>query len=1165
MFDAIIENFRRRRAERLEKRGYRIKPNQYRRSEGAIKMSKKELLKDIQHFDEPDGEEEEENNGGRGGGRSGGGGHGNTRLPYGLCKRYGIEIGEEWTPRDAWDALAGKGITAEGAYRRLKKGEDPGVPDNPPEVEETTSEETTEEIPTEAEKEPVKSLKTSDGQTVTDLETSYSSWRSSPYMLKGAKEGGGFGFYRSFKTKEDMMYYLKKKGVEEVNDPETGELINPQEIEFPERVFNGSGWDERRYTEPSIGLRKGKYAITAKGLDGKKRVIEDFRSIGDAKKYLKERGFDDDEIKLSPKMKKSEAERLSWMTSDKKEYFEEEGVKYGGLKLERSHMSEYPYFITGTDEDGNRKTKMFATKKEAVDYLKGQGIEKCEIDGEATNPSDYEVPETVAVLGGREFQKLYFTSPGEGLLHLYGKDIDGEDVFISSMTRTSTISSFKDRLSKYYDVPLDKVTVEDENTKKEIERLQKQEEEIKKRREEFEAKAVWFEGSKYADIHIIKDDYDSYFLEGYNSNGERKRLTTRYSDFDNLIETCRKNGLDIDSLAKDDSIREEIAKMKKREEEFEAKAVDIAGTKYVDPEIAQDSLGDFFLYGYDKRGKIETITDSNSIGAIVKIVEDLGIDVDSLIKQPEVKEEYEKYKKFKAEFDKKAVTLFGDKFADLEMECKSDPDGFTSLFKLTGKDIQGRKREITTSYDLSYIQRQLESSGCDTQKIAMSEESRKVYDKKMREFQAIESGEYHSVRGRAFKDIRIDYDKRGRVNITGIDVDGERSDINFSAHSIDEAMDEMEMIDITDYKLYNRSTNKETDRPTDGMRRIRMMRTPAGHFVIMATVGKDEIKEIHRSASENNARKWLKDQGIDESRIKTKGMNPNDDVPRVHSSKSLENFDTHRADSEDRYDILRDMSDDEKKEVVEMMTEVFEKGAYRMHRSSEHFDEIVLSHFKNTLETGTSGGAKGEHLRRETEEGMLGVKGHKAIEGEKYGYLGFEDDDEDDALGIGYGKISFKFKRSAVEDRVTYTCGDSLDSRYCVDGDTDIPLAGYGGKNPTYEGISALSRYHYDNVLDAYRRYKEGDITYHEFFEEFSNECRDEYIECHYHDMLTIADVESVSMSYSKAVEIFKYTSRERAEAIIKRLKENNVIFKIKGGSKPIDGYEMVREEFGIE
>ena len=31
-----------------------------------------------------------------------GGGHGNTRLPYGLCMRYGIDIGEGWTPKDCW-------------------------------------------------------------------------------------------------------------------------------------------------------------------------------------------------------------------------------------------------------------------------------------------------------------------------------------------------------------------------------------------------------------------------------------------------------------------------------------------------------------------------------------------------------------------------------------------------------------------------------------------------------------------------------------------------------------------------------------------------------------------------------------------------------------------------------------------------------------------------------------------------------------------------------------------------------------------------------------------------------------------------------------------------------------------------------------------------------
>lgn len=32
------------------------------------------------------------------------------RLPFGLCKRNGIDIGKGWTPRDAWDALKGAGV-----------------------------------------------------------------------------------------------------------------------------------------------------------------------------------------------------------------------------------------------------------------------------------------------------------------------------------------------------------------------------------------------------------------------------------------------------------------------------------------------------------------------------------------------------------------------------------------------------------------------------------------------------------------------------------------------------------------------------------------------------------------------------------------------------------------------------------------------------------------------------------------------------------------------------------------------------------------------------------------------------------------------------------------------------------------------------------------------
>lgn len=48
--------------------------------------------------------------------------HGNTRLPFGLCQRYGIQLPDRATPRQAWDALKGKGITPTKAYSELENG-----------------------------------------------------------------------------------------------------------------------------------------------------------------------------------------------------------------------------------------------------------------------------------------------------------------------------------------------------------------------------------------------------------------------------------------------------------------------------------------------------------------------------------------------------------------------------------------------------------------------------------------------------------------------------------------------------------------------------------------------------------------------------------------------------------------------------------------------------------------------------------------------------------------------------------------------------------------------------------------------------------------------------------------------------------------------------------
>lgn len=50
--------------------------------------------------------------------------HGNLGLPFGLCKKYGIALPDNATPRMAWDALKGKtGLTPEKVYRDLEQQE----------------------------------------------------------------------------------------------------------------------------------------------------------------------------------------------------------------------------------------------------------------------------------------------------------------------------------------------------------------------------------------------------------------------------------------------------------------------------------------------------------------------------------------------------------------------------------------------------------------------------------------------------------------------------------------------------------------------------------------------------------------------------------------------------------------------------------------------------------------------------------------------------------------------------------------------------------------------------------------------------------------------------------------------------------------------------------
>lgn len=42
-----------------------------------------------------------------------------TRLPFGLCKRYGIALPDDATPREAWNALKGRGVSRQEVYAKI--------------------------------------------------------------------------------------------------------------------------------------------------------------------------------------------------------------------------------------------------------------------------------------------------------------------------------------------------------------------------------------------------------------------------------------------------------------------------------------------------------------------------------------------------------------------------------------------------------------------------------------------------------------------------------------------------------------------------------------------------------------------------------------------------------------------------------------------------------------------------------------------------------------------------------------------------------------------------------------------------------------------------------------------------------------------------------------
>lgn len=1229
MEDFAVTLYRQRREERLAARGIKIRKKQYRKGKDEKRLTVPER-KAAYHNDD-DSEETQQQNAGSDGS------HGNTRLPFGLCLKYGIEIGADWAPKDAWDALAGKGITPDGIYRKLKAGEELG-PDEAPEP---------------PKKDPVKTIDGGEKYYYKDLKArmGWGSRGATPWVLEGTPEwkdevpeedrhGYRSSWLGRFATTTDLYYYLKEKGIEEFVDPETGELVNPTEMELPKKIWSDG---ERGYSAITIGMKKDRYAIVGTDFEGKKKTIEDFRSLSAAEEWLAKRGVSEDDFKLSPALKKREKERVSWLTSDKKEWCEEGEVRYGDLHLKRDYYGDY--LLTGESETGAFMKKEFKTRTDLLKYLKDQGVEKVlGEDKELINPQDLEIPESVATIEGKGYQKLELRKNSDGLA-LYGTDLDGRREWLDKMNGYETVEGFQERLKSKYDLP-DEVYDIDDDTKTYIEERKKEEVERDRRRKEFAEKAVPVGYSKFMDISLTKDGamyklngYDEYGRErnintsfdlsdmiqymeknnlkpeeiigdgevkkefdriqkirkdfetkseqigsyrytgveliktgseyclvGYDINGKRHSLTYSVNDLYSVAESAERKGVtDLGKYALSPEVKKDWEDHQKRIAEFESKAVTLSdGRKYADMVLVHESGHDYVLMGYDSRGRLKSVTGyGKSMYDTVQEAESYGLKMDDMkMESPEVRKAYDEYKRVKEKFDTESKPFDGKKYMDLRL-------GYDGVwYRIRGTDAKGRHVTVAETTTASEIQKLIDgekSGGYSFDTFEKTDEMKERMKVLQKAKDAIATGEYYDVGvdGEAFKAIHAD--KIGdKWSIKGVDIDGKEKQI-IETRDWDDTVETLERFGVKDYKLLTKDRTYE--RPTDGMRHVVLMKSPDGMFKVYAdTETKGKHAEVHSCTTEEEARKYLSDNNVDAGNIRTRGMNPNDDKPRTHTQRSLESFDTYRMKKLDG-SFIDDMTAEEKQLTAEMLQTVFDQGAYRVARSTSSFAGIIENGYKSQIEVGKSGyGAfKGKDEHKRASEIFFGHSGLDDTEYEKYGYIGFKDEAEDwdDYSHPGYGgnsPLTYTLRKESVQDRTTYTYGDSLNTRHYM------TSAGYAGPNPTIEGISSLSsKNSILKKLEAYRKYKNGAISYKDMFREIRSGVNNGYIECQFHGPITIKDIERVSFNTVNDLDkAFGKMGKDRKKRVVKLLRENNVdlVYRERRGQAFKDAWAHLRENF---
>lgn len=255
--------------------------------------------------------------------------------------------------------------------------------------------------------------------------------------------------------------------------------------------------------------------------------------------------------------------------------------------------------------------------------------------------------------------------------------------------------------------------------------------------------------------------------------------------------------------------------------------------------------------------------------------------------------------------------------------------------------------------------------------------------------------------------------------------------------------------------------------------------------------------------------------------------------------KTLPNLENAIKDYEKNSGLYGSIAKSHKDEIETLMRKVFDKHDLGMNIDDDTLEAVLNSWFKNTFETGSSGGFLGSkrvtgaietsHERLIAAHNLFGLdkdlaKGQLARRDyEKYGNL--LDHDKLSSIthntATDYGNVEVRFKKNKVV--ATWTAGDSLSERF-------QPSLVSDPRSCSFDDLSITPRNAKEDIADL-NKFKRNHIV--------------DYLELQFHGDLTIDCVESLTFPYD-----LKEPSRSKYLAIAERWKKKvgAKIYYVSGG-----------------